>query len=437
MSTRTLPMHATPGWRDWLWPGLAAMATYACMYAFRKPFAAAAYEQAAFAGLDYKVWLVMAQTIGYAGSKFVGIGLIARLRPDARQPLLLGIVGGAWLSWLGFALLPAALRWPMLFCNGLLLGLVWGVVFSYLEGRRGTEAMAALLAASLIFSSAMAKAVGKQLLLLGVDPAWMPFACAALYLPLLLLCMRQLARLPPPDIDDHAARTARKPLGRLARRRLLRQFLPGLAPLAIGYVVIAVLREVRDNFEADLLVELGHGGASGLFLWLELPATLAALVSAATLVRLRDHACCLFWLHGLMLAGLAGVLGATLLFSRGALPPLVWIALTGLCLSMAYVPFNCAFFERLIATFRIRGNVGFFAYLLDTVAYFGSCTALFASQWSPAGSGWVQRFATAAQVLPLAGIAGTAIALWFFHHLAAARVPPVSSVDPSLPMEHP
>ncbi len=425
MSARAVREVGVPPRWDWLWPGLAAMATYACMYAFRKPFAAGTYAGEDVAGMDYKIWLVVAQTLGYACSKFIGIGVIGQLLPAQRQPLLLAILGGALLAWLGFALTPAAWRALWLFCNGLLLGLVWGVVFSYLEGRRATEVMAALLASSVIFSSAMVKAVGKQLLLVDLEARWMPLACAALFSLPLLLCLRQLARLPPPDAGDRQARHARRPLGRARRRGLLRRFLPGLAALSVGYVAIAVLRDVRDNFEAELLTEAGHGGNAGLFLWIELPATLAALGVAAVLVRMHDHARCLWRLHLLMLAGLGGALLCTWLFRAGGLPALAWIALTGLCLALAYVPFNCAFFERFIAAFRLRGNVGFFAYLLDTLAYFASCGVLLAGHWMPS-AGWTGRYVLASSALPLAGIAGTTLALCFFRRChRAVRPPPV------------
>ena len=53
---------------------LAAFATYFCMYAFRKPFAAAKYEGLMFLGTDVnlKTVLLISQIIGYALSKYAG-----------------------------------------------------------------------------------------------------------------------------------------------------------------------------------------------------------------------------------------------------------------------------------------------------------------------------------------------------------------------------
>lgn len=47
---------------------------------------------------------------------------------------------------------------------------------------------------------------------------------------------------------------------------------------------------------------------------------------------------------------------------------------------MAYIPFNCLLFDRMIATFKSVGNVGFLMYLIDSFGYLGSSIILFAKQ---------------------------------------------------------
>jgi hypothetical protein len=62
----------------WLsaWCVLAAFGTYFCMYAFRKPFTAAGFQDTTVWGLDYKTVLVTAQVLGYTFSKFLGIKVV-------------------------------------------------------------------------------------------------------------------------------------------------------------------------------------------------------------------------------------------------------------------------------------------------------------------------------------------------------------------------
>lgn len=47
------------------------------------------------------------------------------------------------------------------------------------------------------------------------------------------------------------------------------------------------------------------------------------------------------------------------------LPPMTWLFLQSLSLYTVYLSFQTLFFERFIACFRIKGNVGFFIVTLD------------------------------------------------------------------------
>ena len=72
--------------------GLAGFSAYFSMYAFRKPFAAATFD--AVPGwhfvLDYKIALVLAQLVGYALSKLIGIKLVSGHQPCADPDLSSG-----------------------------------------------------------------------------------------------------------------------------------------------------------------------------------------------------------------------------------------------------------------------------------------------------------------------------------------------------------
>ncbi|WP_250636622.1 DUF5690 family protein [Pedobacter sp. PACM 27299] len=57
--------------------GLAAFGCYTSMYAFRKAFTAGTFDGHEYFEVDYKVWLVIAQVMGYTFSKFYGIRFIS------------------------------------------------------------------------------------------------------------------------------------------------------------------------------------------------------------------------------------------------------------------------------------------------------------------------------------------------------------------------
>src|SRR5262249_46587369 len=77
------------------WCIVAAFGTYFCMYAFRKPFTAAGYQDTVLWGLSFKTVLVTAQVLGYTLSKFLGIKVVAEVRAERRVALLIGLVVAA------------------------------------------------------------------------------------------------------------------------------------------------------------------------------------------------------------------------------------------------------------------------------------------------------------------------------------------------------
>lgn len=52
-----------------IYAALVAFCTYSCMYAFRKPFTAATFDELYIWGLKYKDILIIAQLIGYTLSQ--------------------------------------------------------------------------------------------------------------------------------------------------------------------------------------------------------------------------------------------------------------------------------------------------------------------------------------------------------------------------------
>ena len=168
--------------------GLAGFAAYFSMYAFRKPFSAASFAVVPgwhFA-LDYKIALVLAQVLGYAVSKMIGIKVISELNPARRASAIVALILLAGVALLLFAAIPAPWNVVAMFFNGLPLGMIWGLVFGFMEGRRTYEVLGAILCASFIVSSGAVKSVGTLLMThWHVDAWWMPAATGALFLPLL------------------------------------------------------------------------------------------------------------------------------------------------------------------------------------------------------------------------------------------------------------
>ena len=72
----------------------------------------------------------------------------------------LSFIGIAEMSLIGFAIAPSHYGPIFLFINGLPLGMIWGLVLGFLEGRKLTEVLGAGLSASYIIASGFVKSAG-------------------------------------------------------------------------------------------------------------------------------------------------------------------------------------------------------------------------------------------------------------------------------------
>ncbi|SKA20742.1 hypothetical protein SAMN04488128_1021581 [Chitinophaga eiseniae] len=398
-----------------LYAALVAFGTYSCMYAFRKPFTAGIFEGVSFLGIDYKIWLVISQTIGYACSKFYGIRFIAEMKGSNRAQYIMMLILVSWVALLGFALVPAPYNILFLFINGFPLGMIWGLVFSYLEGRRSTEFMGAVLSISFIFSSGFVKSAGKMTILSWhVSEFWMPFVTGLLFLGPILVFILLLEQIPPPGAEDVKMRTKRVPMNKQERKRFLQTFLPGLVLLIGSYVLLTVLRDMRDNFAADIWKDLGYGTDTGIFTRTEIPISIAIIAIMGMLVFVKNNYQAFMLNHVIVISGFLIALVSTLLFRQHRLDPVWWMTLTGLGLYMGYIPFNCIFFERLIAVFKYASNVGFIMYVADSFGYLGSVGVMLFKNASHMPLSWSQFFGDAVLGVSVTGIVMMGVSSWYF-----------------------
>jgi hypothetical protein len=379
--------------------GFAGFAAYFSMYAFRKPFSVALFTNVPgwhFA-LDYKIALVLAQVLGYAVSKLIGVKFIAEIAPQKRAAAILGLVALAWLALILFALAPAPWNVAAMFLNGLPLGLIWGLVFGFMEGRRTSEVLGAILCASFIVASGAVKSVGKLIMDdWNVSAFWMPAMTGALFFPLLGASVWVLSQLPAPSPQDESARVRRAPMDGAARSRFLQRYGLGIALLVLCYVLITAIRDFRDNFAAEIWTSLGYGHAASIFTASEFPVAILSLTVLGVIIVVRDNSRALLVIHGVIFAGLLLLGLSTLAFQAGLLSPLAWMISSGAGLYMAYVPFNAMLFDRLIAASGTIGTAGFLIYVADASGYMGSCALLVWRNFGLVQLNWLQVFTASA-----------------------------------------
>lgn len=361
-----------------VWCVIAAFGTYFCMYAFRKPFTAATYSDVTFWGIGFKAVLVIAQVLGYTLSKFLGIKFVAEIAPHRRASRLLALIGGAEVSLLLFGLTAAPFNLVWLFFNGVFLGMVFGLVLGFLEGRRHTEALAAGLCTSFIVADGVAKSVGAFLLQAGISEQWMPFLAGMLFVPPLLLFTWMLARIPPPSQLDVAARSERTPMNGAERWNFFRRYATGLTLLVLVYLLITILRSTRADFAPEIWAGLQASVPPEIFAWSEIAVAACVLATTGFVVFIQSNRTAFFCGLALAVAGAVLVGVALIGLQAGLLPPFAFMVLHGLGLYLPYIAVHTTIFERLIAMTRDRGNIGYLMYLADSFGYLGYVVVLLA-----------------------------------------------------------
>ena len=365
-----------------LYIGLSLFSVYFCAYGFRKAFAAAEFSEPVvlpFIGeADYKLFLIIFQVLGYMTAKFVGIRLIAEARKEAGYlAAAIGLLlGAATLSWLFFALVPPPYSLIFIYLNGFPLGLIWGLVVSFSEGRRHTEILGTMLSAGFIFAAGVSLDIGKAVLYAGISAEWMPVVVSLMYILPLSLGLRLLLHIPPPSLEDVAARSERKPMPAAERRAFLKDFAPGIFAITAAYMLFNAFREYRVNFSSEIWDYIGFDKNSPVFSLSELAITVLILILLSLFYRYKNNAKA-FRAISLAAAGGALVVGlSSILFMAGLIPGWLWMVLTGFGSYIGYIPFGSFAFDRLFALLNKAGTVGFLIYFIDSFAYLATIAVM-------------------------------------------------------------
>jgi hypothetical protein len=424
--TRWLSDASTPVFMAWAI--VASFSTYFCMYAFRKPFAVGTYDGALqlplVGAVDTKIVFIIAQILGYACSKFIGIKVVSEMPRGRRARAIVVAIVTAELALVAFGMVPAPLKAVALFFNGLPLGMVWGLVFGFLEGRRSSDGLGAALCASFIVASGFVKTVGKLVMEQGVSEGWMPAVTGALFLLPMAGFVWMLAQLPPPNAEDVAERLERVPMDKKARRSFFAALAPGLTALVAAYVLLTAYRDFRDNFAREIWDAIGYGNQPEILTTAEIPVAVGSLLAVAFCMAIKNNRTAMLVIHGAMLAGSALVGLSTLGFQAGVVSPAAWMVAVGLGLYIGYVPYNCVLFDRLIPAVGHVGTAGFLIYVADASGYAGSVALLLYKNFGQAKLSWLQFFVGFSHLTAWVGVVlFVGSALYFLRRTKAVPAP--------------
>ena len=394
--------------RNWpfiIYASLFAFVVYSCMYAFRKPFTVAIFENEHFLGVDLKIWFIASQIFGYTLSKFIGIKLVSEMKTSQRALSIVVLTLLAEVALFFFGWISSPYRIIFLFFNGLPLGVIWGLVFSYLEGRKYTEMLGAGLSVSFIFASGFVKSTGKWLMVeYGISEYWMPFTTGLIFIIPLIVAVYLLNLIPSPSAEDIEMRTERKPMTSNERKAFFKNFSTAIVLLIFSYALLNIFREIRDNYAAEIWSALGFANDPKIFTIVEIPIGIITLVVMGLITFIKDNTKALFGIISLVIVGFLLIGGSTYLFELNVFSGPLWMICAGLGLYMAYIPFNALLFERMIAAFKYTSNIGFVMYLADSFGYLTSIISFVMKNFFSPDVSWLNFFMQSSYYITIIGI---------------------------------
>ncbi len=398
-----------------LWAIAASFGTYFCMYAFRKPFTVALPEGLRIHGVEMKSFLITAQVAGYMTSKFIGVKVVAELPPRLRALVIMLLIGVAELALVLFAMTPAPWSGIWLFVNGLPLGMVFGLVISFIEGRQRTELLVAALCASFILADGFTKSLGSELLALHIAARWVPAAAGAVAAPFTLLFGYMLWWIPPPSEADVIARSARTTLDLAQRRELLRSLGPGIATIVMIYLLLTIVRSIRSDFAPEIWASLHQSIDPSLYTRSELLVGAAALMTGAAVVMIHDNRKAFFVSLASSTLGFVLIVAALLLNHWHQLSAFFTMVLIGMGLYVPYVAIHTSLFERMLAMTRKKGTVGYLITFADAIGYLGYVAVLIIRQFLHQGRNVLSgHFLSICWITSAISIAGLGFAWRYF-----------------------
>lgn len=355
--------------------GLTSFAICLGAFALREPFLATplAGTVSLFgaAPIDLRAACIAAQALGLALSQPIGAVAVVELDPARRVPALVGVLGLAELALVALALIPPTFAPLCLFVDGLALGLVWGLVYSFLEGRRVSDGLGAVAAAGYLLAGGAMRSLGHAVASLGVPGLWAPAAAGAAAALPLAGALWLLAQFPPPNRHDEADRLFRAPMTGAMRSQFLRSSALGLGLLVAAHAVLSGYRELRARMTLELWGVLAPPDAPSVLTAAELPVAVATVVAIGGLMAFRDHRRALLAVHVLILLGLAVIGGSTGLYLSGAMGATPWMVALGAGLFLVHVPFMSVLFDRLVAVLGLVGTAVFMVFIAGTFGHAG------------------------------------------------------------------
>ena len=162
--------------------------------------------------------------------------------------------------------------------------------------------------------------------------------------------------------------------------------------LFFANLFITVLQDIKEDFLVKILDVNTHNYSSWLFARVDGIVTVIILIIFGSMSLIKSNIKVLFLLLFLVMGGAATLSFVAFRYYELQLSPLAWLFIQSLCLYISYLSFQTIFFDRFIACFKIRGNVGFFIATIDFIGYTGTVLVLVAKEFFNPDINWLEFY---------------------------------------------
>jgi hypothetical protein len=240
-----------------------------------------------------------------------------------------------------------------------------------------------------------------------------------------------LSKIPPPSVLDLKSRSPRQPMTGEQRSMLFKKYSFGIVCLTAFYFILTAFRDFRDNFIVEIWQSLGYTNPD-ILTTAELPIAVSVLMIVASTVFIKNNAVAFWCNHLFIVLGGLTLLASTYAYEMGFISPVAWMMSAGFGLYLAYILFQSLIFERMMATFKEIGNVGFLMYVADAFGYLGSIIVMFYKHFSSKTISWLAFFTQANYIVGVACLVLVSVSFMYFFQRYETQKINLSINDPIL-----
>lgn len=293
---------------------------------------------------------------------------------------MLCVGGGVWLF-------PPRVAVLFVFTSCFFQSWVYGGLLTYIEGRRSTERLLAVLSGFYIFAGNLSRGTSSLVLQFGVAPRAMPLIVGATACVVSCLLLAYTDGQPGPTDADIASRSKRTQMTAEERWGFCKRWSTLLVFSIIAYATMATLRSFRDFYTQQIFsAALGVSSdevPSWLYFVVDVPGAVLSSLALVWMNTVEDHQIAICRLFQIQLVSISFALGSTLLFLGNVIGGVVWQISLGVGIYLAYALMQTPVFERVFAVTKTQGTCAFLVFLSDGCGYFSTVCLLLYQNFGP------------------------------------------------------